>query len=99
MADDKKCDCGQEAMKDMPLPEVTFSTFLMSLSSSALVALGEIPEPTTGKTEFMPHIAKQTIDILAMIQRKTEQGLDDEEKKLLCDLLYDLRMKYVNKVK
>ncbi len=99
MADDKKCDCGQAAMKDMPMPEVTFSAFLVSLSSSALVALGEMPEPTSGKTEFMPHIAKHTIDILAMIQKKTEEGLSEEEKKLLCGLLYDLRMKYVNKVK
>ncbi|MEF2145331.1 MAG: DUF1844 domain-containing protein [Desulfovibrionaceae bacterium] len=93
-------DCGcKESLKGMPLPEIDFSTFLMSLSSSALVALGETEDPTTGQQEFMPHIAKQTIDIIAMLQQKFCKGLTEQESKLMCDLLYNLRMKYVNKVK
>jgi hypothetical protein len=47
--------------------------------------------------DYQPHLAKQVIDILGMLQQKTEKGLSDEEKKLLCEMLYTLRMKYVSK--
>lgn len=89
--------CKENPMKGMSLPEMSFSTFIYSLSSSAMVALGEAPDPGTGKTEFQPHLAKHTIDILGMLQNKFENGLEQEERKLLCDLLYNLRMSYVNK--
>lgn len=98
MADEKKCGCGAD-MHGIPLSELSFTSFLLSFSSSALMHLGETPDPDTGKVEFRPHLAKHTIDILGMLQKKIEEGLDADEKKLLCDLLYDLRMKYVNKVK
>lgn len=94
MADSKNCGCGEHLMG---LPEMDFSTFVLSLSSSAMVHLGEAPDPSTGTVEFQPHLAKQVIDILGMLQCKTEHGLSDEEKKLLCEMLYTLRMKYVNK--
>lgn len=90
--------CKDNPMKGM-LPEVDFSTFIYSLSSSALVALGEAPDPGTGKVEFMPQVAKQSIDILAMLKDKFQNGLTDQEKKLLCDLLYNMRMAYVTKTK
>ncbi|MBI9111845.1 DUF1844 domain-containing protein [Maridesulfovibrio ferrireducens] len=99
MSDENNCKCGSGFSKDMPLPEVNFSTFVMSLSSSALVHLGEIPDPSTGKVEFTPVIAKQSIDILAVLQDKIKNGMNPEEEKLLCDLLYNLRMKYVAKTK
>lgn len=90
-------ECKENPMKDMPLPEMSFSTFIYSLSSSAMVALGEAPDPGTGKVEFQPHLAKHTIDVLGMLQNKFDTGLEESEKKLLCDLLYNLRMAYVNK--
>lgn len=89
--------CKENPMKDMSLPEMTFTTFIYSLSSSAMVALGEAPDPSTGKVEFVPHLAKHTIDVLGMLQDKIENGLSEEEGKLLCDILYNLRMAYVNK--
>lgn len=94
MADTKSCGCGEHLMG---LPEIDFSTFVLSLSSSAMVHLGEAPDPSTGQTDYQPHLAKQVIDILGMLQLKTEKGLDDEERKLLCEMLYALRMKYVGK--
>jgi hypothetical protein len=99
MADDKACGCGEGIMEGMPLPDITFSTFVLSMASQALMHLGEEPDPDTGQIDYRPHLAKQTIDILAMLQCKTEKGLDEDEKKLLCGLLYNLRMKYVNKVR
>lgn len=93
MAENKGCGCGEHLTG---LPEIDFSTFVLSLSSSALVHLGEAPDPSSGKLECQPYLAKQVIDILAMLQDKTQNGLSDEEKKLLCEMLYTLRMKYVH---
>ena len=77
------------------LPKVTFSTFVMSLASSALVHLGEVPNPETGKTERNEELARHTIDVLSMIDEKIRAGLSDEEGRLLRDVLYELRMKFV----
>ncbi|MBO6001921.1 MAG: DUF1844 domain-containing protein [Mailhella sp.] len=77
------------------LPKVTFSTFVMSLASSALVHLGEVPNPENGKTERNEELARHTIDVLSMIDEKIRVGLDNEESRLLRDVLYELRMKFV----
>ncbi len=79
------------------LPKPTFSTFVLSMASSALVQLGEVPDPSTGGTNPNIPAAKHTIDLLSMLQEKIEKGLDDDEKRLLEGLLYELRMKYVLK--
>jgi hypothetical protein len=78
-----------------PLPEVNFSTFVFSLSSSAIFHFGEIPDPTTGKKETNLPMAKQTIDILGMLEEKTKGNLTDDESEFLKNVLYDLRMRYV----
>lgn len=80
---------------DCQYPQVTFSTFILSLSSSALVHLGEVPEPETGQTQEDLPLAKHTIDILAMLKEKTNACLDADETQLLDGILYELRMKYV----
>ncbi|HYA41157.1 MAG TPA: DUF1844 domain-containing protein [Syntrophobacteraceae bacterium] len=80
-----------------PLPEVTMATFIFSLSSSALVHLGEIPEPETNRSKVDLPIAKQIIDTLGMLQDKTKGNLDQDEERLLKSVLYDLRMRYVQK--
>ena len=77
------------------MPEVTFSTFIISLASSALVQLGEVPNPETGATETDPCMARHSIDILEMLRRKTANNLDRQESQLLDSILYELRMKYV----
>ncbi|MCG8529691.1 MAG: DUF1844 domain-containing protein [Desulfovibrionales bacterium] len=81
------------------LPEVTFSTFILSIGSSALVQLGEVPDPETGQSMENLLAAKHSIDILSMLQEKTKTCLEPDEKQLLDTLLYDLRMKYVVKTK
>lgn len=80
------------------LPDIDFATFILSLGSSALVHLGEAPDEA-GETRANLSLAKQTIDLLAMIQTKTQGNLDDGETKLLSALLYDLRIKYVDALK
>jgi hypothetical protein len=76
------------------LPEIDFSTFILSLSTSAMVHLGEAPHPDGAKHKDLM-LAKQTIDIIGLLKQKTEGNLTDEEAKLLSDLLYDLRLRYV----
>jgi hypothetical protein len=89
----------KEAQKEeeqaRPVPEVNFSAFVYSLSTSALVHLGEIPEPITEKMDKNLPLAKQTIDILGILQEKTKGNLTQEEENLLNSFLYDLRMRYV----
>ena len=78
-----------------PLPEITFPTFLVSLSTSALMHLGLIPNPANGQPEKDLPLAKQTIDLLSLLKQKTQGNLDPEETQLLDSVLYDLRMRYV----
>jgi hypothetical protein len=78
-----------------PLPEVNFSSLIFSLSSSALLHLGEIADPTTGKKmEDLP-MAKHAIDTIAMLKEKTQGNLTDEEEKFIDTILTDLRWRYV----
>jgi len=81
------------------LPEINFSTFVISLSTQALMQLGEIASPLSGKVEPDVPAAKQMIDILGMLQEKTKGNLSSGEERLLVDILFDLRMKYVEAVK
>jgi len=77
--------------------ELNFSTFVLSLTSSAFYHLGDIPDPVTGKKEENLPAVKQTIDILIMLQEKTKNNLDAEEAKLIEQLIYELQIKYVAK--
>lgn len=88
----KECECEDQISK---LPEIDFATFVLSLSSSVLMYLGEIPHPESGEKRVDLAVAKQTIDILGILQDKTRGNLEMEEDRLLRELLYDLRMKYV----
>ena len=85
-----------EAQEPPPqFPEINFATFVASLNASALLQLGAIEDPTTGtKNKNLP-MAKQTIDILSMMQEKTAGNLSQEEENLLKNILYDLRLMYV----
>ena len=76
-------------------PEINFATFVASLMNSALTHFGHIEDPTSGqKTKNLP-MAKQTIDLLSMLQEKTTGNLSEEEENLLKNVLYDLRIMYV----
>jgi hypothetical protein len=80
------------------LPEITFPSFIFSLSSTAFVSLGAVPDPESGKTEKNLPLAKQTIDLLGLLREKTRNNLTPEEDNLFDHLLYDLRMAYVREV-
>lgn len=81
------------------LPEISFSAFVISLSTQALMHLGEIANPLSGKIETDMPVAKQLIDIIGVLRDKTRGNLDSGEEKLMDDVLFDLRMRYVEAVK
>jgi hypothetical protein len=86
-----------EGGQDRPLE---FSTYVMSLATSALVQLGEAPDPETGQeTQADMGAARQTIDILGVLQEKTAGNLDDAEERLLRNLIRDLRFRFVSAAK
>lgn len=77
------------------LPAIDFSTFVLSLSHSALVHLGDAPSLEGGRGERDLALAKQTIDLLGILQEKTRNNLSGEEERLLDQVLYDLRLRFV----
>ena len=77
--------------------KIDFSTFIMSLTSSAFYHLGDIADPETGKTETNLPAVQQTIDMLIMLKEKTQGNLSEEEGKLLEQLIYELQMKFMQK--
>ncbi len=76
-------------------PEITFGTFLVSLSTQALLNLGEIPDPATGQPVRDLSAAQQLIDVIGILREKTRGNLDRNEEGLIEAILFDLRMKYV----
>lgn len=77
------------------LPEINFINFLFSISTSALIQLGEIEDPTNQQAAKNLPLAKQTIDLIGMLKEKTKGNLTPEEAKLIENILFDLRMRYV----
>jgi hypothetical protein len=88
----------KSARAEIPLPEVNFTTFMLSLNSSALLHLGEIADPISKEKNRDLSLAKHTIDVIAMLQEKTKGNLTEDEGRLVDGILYDLRMRYVKQV-
>lgn len=80
------------------MPEVTFTSLVMSLNTAALFHCGELADPTTGATGVDLTLAKHTIDTLALLGNKTKGNLSKDEENLLETVLYDLKLRYVKLV-
>lgn len=85
---------GVSGEADESLPAIDFATFVLSLSHNVLVHLGDAPDPAGGPRRRDVPMAKQTIDLLGVLQEKTTGNLTGEEERLLDQVLYDLRMRY-----
>lgn len=86
----------QEKQKpEIHLPEINFATFIFSLNTSALMHLGVLEDPVSGKKVKNLAMGKQTIDILSMMEEKTKGNLSKEEESMLKNILYDLKIIYV----
>ena len=79
-----------------PTPPLTFASFVFSLGTSALMLMGEQLDPKQGRPPVNLPQAKEIIDILSMLETKTQGNLTAEEQAVLKDMLYALRMKFVD---
>ena len=101
-ADDKPAEpeaeeqsTAEDHEEEPQFPEINFPTFVASLNASALVHLGVIDDPASGEKSKNLPMAKQTIDILSMLEEKTTGNLAKDEADMLKNVLYDLRIMYV----
>jgi len=99
MSDSGEHDDAERAYSELAqgkeLPAVDFLNLVVSMSHSALLHLGDAPDPSTGGHEKNLPLARQTIDILAMLQEKTRGNLSGNEERVLSQAVYDLRMRFV----
>ncbi|MBI2835046.1 MAG: DUF1844 domain-containing protein [Acidobacteria bacterium] len=76
-------------------PSISFAAFVLSLATTAAVHFGDINDPASQTKQINLPGAAHMIEILAMLQEKTKGNLSEDEAKLIDDLLYELRMRYV----
>ena len=77
-------------------PAITFPAFVLSLAHTVAVHLGDVPDPSTGEPgKVNLEAAQHMIDILALLEEKTRGNLSVEERQLLDQLLFELRMRFV----
>ncbi len=88
-------ESGAEEKPDLIPTEISFAAFIFSLGRSAFIHLGEEPDPVSGEKKVSLQLAKETIDIISMLEEKTKGNLVQEEGQLIKNLLYALRMRYV----
>lgn len=75
--------------------EASFTILIMSIGSSALMAMGLTPDPQSGKTTIDKDMARFNIDLLLLVKEKTKNNLDQEEKNFLDQVLADLQSKFL----
>jgi hypothetical protein len=79
-----------------PQPQLSFTAFVVSLASTAAIHFGDLPDPISGeRAELNLEGATQMIEILALLEQKTRGNLTGEEREVLNQVLYELRMRYV----
>lgn len=76
--------------------QADFSSLILSIGSAAMMSLGDAPHPQSGKIEKNKELAKFNIDLLIVLQNKTQNNLNPEEANLLTRLLNDLQLRYLN---
>ncbi len=89
----------REASSEAGPEDITFVSFVVGLSTEALALLGEMPHPATGEQVRDLNGAQQIIDILGLLREKTRGNLSRDEESLMDAILFDLRMKYVEKAR
>jgi len=95
----EKAASAQPGAADIGPQDLTFASFVVGLSTEALALMGEMPHPATGERMNDLIGAQQLIDIIAILQAKTRGNLTHDEEALLDAILFDLRMKYVEKAR
>lgn len=95
----ERASSSQAEAQDLGPQDLTFASFVVGLSTEALALMGEMPHPATGERMNDLVGAQQLVDIIAMLRDKTRGNLSHDEDSLLEAILFDLRMKYVEKAR
>jgi len=82
-------------MTDPPMPPASFELLLSTLATEALIALGQVPHPVTGKVETRRNQAKFLIDTVEVLKEKTAGNLSSEEQQVIESLLHQMRLIFV----
>ncbi|MFY9397757.1 MAG: DUF1844 domain-containing protein [Desulfomonilia bacterium] len=90
---------GDAPLQDKTPVEIDFSTLIMSFASAALISMGLVPDPATGSIVRDLVVARQNIEIIGMLKDKTRGNLSADEEKLVENILYELRMNYIESQK
>ncbi len=77
------------------MPTVSFTSFILSLNTTALFHLGELAHPETGRKVLDLELARHSIDTLAMLEEKTKDNLNSEEQELISRVVYELKMRFI----
>jgi hypothetical protein len=89
-------DVGEGAdAEDFPMPPASLEMLVSTLVTEAMIALGQIPHPATGKAELRPNQAKYLIDTIAVLSEKTKGNVSADEEQAFTNLLHQLRMAFV----
>ena len=86
-------------MGDKGREAALFLQLLLGLQQAAMVAMGKLMNPVTGKIERNLEAARNTIDTLSAIANRTQGNLESDEQRVLTQVLTDLRMNYLDEVK
>lgn len=89
---------GPDARRGMP-SSIDFTTLIMSFASAAMISMGRVEDPATGTVQRNMAIAQQNIDIIILLHEKTRGNLSAEEERLMEQILYELRMAFVEAMK
>lgn len=85
--------------EDVSAEEINFPNFILSLMTQALMHMGEIPDPMTQQVHRDLGLAKQTIDLIGLLEQKTKGNLSKDEEHLMSEVLYRLRLQFVEVAK
>ena len=83
---------------DMPMPPASLELLLTTLATEALMAMGQIPHPASGKVEVQRNQAKYLIDLIDVLREKTKGNLSPGEQQLIESMLHQLRMVFVETI-
>ncbi len=83
-------------LADLPMPPASLTFLCTTIATQAMIALGQVPNPITGKVDVRPKQAKHFIDTLGMLEEKTKGNRTAEESALFDDILHQLRMAFVS---
>jgi hypothetical protein len=96
---EKDCECPEGRVKnrngECVMPTVSFISLVLSLNTTALFHLGELPHPETGQKSMDLELARNSIDTLVMLEGKTKGNLEKDEQELMDRVLYELKMRFI----